>query len=371
MTKVLIVALGQMRGASITLDNFKRHLINELDADFAVCTTCDSHFDFANPFYQMAKYRWIAPHYNDFGIAFDKAAQIAGKGNNWRTALRAKGNWSGGIKESDQPGMGSLLIFLRWFLWENIRSLDLQNHYSHLIITRTDFMFLCPHPLIEQLGERAISIPNGEDYNGLTDRHIVIPMDKAAAALGIFETINSDPDSFVELLSKSSYCNIEAVLKVQLFYSGIISSVKRFPYIMYLARDAGDPSSWSQGEINNDAGHLVKYPTEYIYASFFSELIRSRADWKVFMSFIESFEWGKQSWLELLGRQDLDNYSIINQELAALVKMLMRTSMERDLAPRADNPIDLMSLICGLACYLAEPGTPAFFGSDRYGEFML
>ena len=371
MSKVLVVALGQMRGSSITLGNFKRYLISELDADLAICTTSDDNFDIANPFYQAAKYRWISPHYDDFADAFDKAAQVAGSESNWRSSLRAKGNWCGGIKESGRSGMGSVPIFLRWFLWKNIEAIGLNDYYEHLIVTRTDFMFLSPHPTVEQLGRDKICIPNGEDYTGLNDRHIVIPMEKAESVLDIFTNINTNPDAFADILSKSEHCNIEAVIKVQLFMQKILGDVTRFPYIMYLARSDNDPTSFSQDILHHELGHYVKYQTEYVYATFFAELIKSSEDWNRYFDFVNRYKWGNESWLKVLEHDDLFAYSTINKDLALLISDLMKASIIDGASPQGGKPVNASSLLLGLAHRLAMPGTPRFFGYDTFEEFVL
>src|SRR5688572_20182728 len=59
--RALVIVMGQLRAASMTWDNFRKNVLEECDADLAVCVPGDECFDPSNPFYRHAKYRWIIP----------------------------------------------------------------------------------------------------------------------------------------------------------------------------------------------------------------------------------------------------------------------------------------------------------------------
>ena len=57
--------------------------------------------------------------------------------------------------------------------------------------------------------------------------------------------------------------------------------VKRFPYVMYMARQVNDESpTFSRGHYEPAVGHYVKYKKEYRAASAYATIIRTRADWE-------------------------------------------------------------------------------------------
>ena len=53
--RVLVCVLAQTRAYQFTWRNFKRHVLDELEADLAVCIGVDDHYDYANPFWQHAR----------------------------------------------------------------------------------------------------------------------------------------------------------------------------------------------------------------------------------------------------------------------------------------------------------------------------
>lgn len=71
--KTLVVLLAEARAHDITFKNFKQHVLDELDADLCVCIGAKSDFDYDNPFYTLAKHRFLYDEPEDFGDAFDYA----------------------------------------------------------------------------------------------------------------------------------------------------------------------------------------------------------------------------------------------------------------------------------------------------------
>ena len=61
------------RAHELCFSSFKRHVLDELNADLAVALTMNTHYDYENPFWQHAKYRWTAPEFDDIGQGFDLA----------------------------------------------------------------------------------------------------------------------------------------------------------------------------------------------------------------------------------------------------------------------------------------------------------
>ena len=76
MSKTLIIILSETRGSELTFDNFKKNVIDELNGDLCVCIGIKPDYDYNNPFYQLAKYKFLYNEPNDFGDAFEYAYNI-------------------------------------------------------------------------------------------------------------------------------------------------------------------------------------------------------------------------------------------------------------------------------------------------------
>ena len=76
MSKNLVIIIGETRAHEITFDNFKKNVIDVLNADLCICIGVKPDYDYNNPFYQLAKYRFLYDEPDDFGDAFDYANNI-------------------------------------------------------------------------------------------------------------------------------------------------------------------------------------------------------------------------------------------------------------------------------------------------------
>jgi hypothetical protein len=237
--------------------------------------------------------------------------------------LRLKGTWQARIASPDpQPGNASILFFLRWLLLHGLQQDNVLNRYDRFVITRSDFVWLCPHPPLSVLDKDAIWFPDGENWGGLTDRHLVVSRADVVNCLNIIEDIllqpiqlyegmkdlptydplncrstdrltrpfGEGPDTPVSIdrpgasatTAAGNGWNIEQFLQHHLRRKGLLHKVKLFPYVMYLARSVRDDGSrtWSLGRYEPSAGHFVKYEDEFRTASAYATIIHSRADWE-------------------------------------------------------------------------------------------
>lgn len=76
MSKTLVIILGETRASELTFDSFKKNVIDELNADLCVCIGVKPDYDYNNPFYQLAKYKFTYNEPDDFGDAFEYAYNI-------------------------------------------------------------------------------------------------------------------------------------------------------------------------------------------------------------------------------------------------------------------------------------------------------
>ena len=269
MSKTLVIVLSETRAHELTFESFKKNVIDEIHADLCLCIGVKPDYDYTNPFYTLAKYKFLYDEPDDFGDAFDYAYtllsatkpkyeclkdtnalydkltckqstenityygedpinlqncdddeivvhgkdfpnemwrnQVYGnkirfdttvnekhvntyrKALHWREFLKIKDQFMGGIKDPhhQHPGSAGILIFFRFFLLKNMVENDLINKYDRFIITRSDFVYQLPHPKVTYMNENVVWIPNGEQYNGYTDRHAVLSKKNIEAYLNI------------------------------------------------------------------------------------------------------------------------------------------------------------------------------------------
>lgn len=73
MCNTLVIVLSETRAHELTFDNFKKNVIDELNADLCICIGAKPDYDRDNPFYKLAKYKFIYDEPDDYGDAFDYA----------------------------------------------------------------------------------------------------------------------------------------------------------------------------------------------------------------------------------------------------------------------------------------------------------
>jgi hypothetical protein len=287
MENVLVCVLAKTRAHELTFSSFKRRVLDELGADLALALTIDEKYDYANPFWQQAKYRWTAPDFSDYGKAFDLAQrwlclQHSLPSPDWRLMLQIKGIWQGGIQSPDpQPSASSVLPFCRWLLLQGLQRDAVLDRYDRFVITRSDFVWLCPHPPLSILDPDAIWFPNGEHYGGVNDRHLVASRADVVNCLNGIEDILLHPAELYQEMKHHAGWNDEQLLAHHLTRNGLLPKTKYFPYVMYTARAVRDEGpTWSRGRYEPTVGHFVKYENEFRAAIAFSTVISSAADWE-------------------------------------------------------------------------------------------
>jgi hypothetical protein len=76
MSKTIVIVLSETRTSELTFDNFKKNIIDELNADLCICIGVKPDYDYNNPFYKLAKYKFLYDEPDDFGDAFEYAYNI-------------------------------------------------------------------------------------------------------------------------------------------------------------------------------------------------------------------------------------------------------------------------------------------------------
>jgi len=283
--KTLVIILSETRAHELTFDNFKKNVIDELNADLCVCIGVKPDYDFENPFYKLAKYRFLYNEPDDFGDAFDYAYEIISKNRSeyeyiknahkkplyWREFLKIKDQWLGGIKDhhNQHAGSGGILIFFRWFLLHNLLEHNLIEKYDRFVITRSDFIYNLPHPKVKFMDETRIWIPDSEHYYGYTDRHVVLSKYNVEQYLNILNNLVLRSNEFFMKMKYNTIWNLEQLIKFNLEQNCVLNTVVEFPYVMYSVRNINGSTRWSAGKYSNEYGYYIKYNTEYDKSSYY------------------------------------------------------------------------------------------------------
>ena len=55
-SRTLVIILSETRASELTFENFKKNVLEQLNADLCVCIGVKQNYDYTNPFYRTAKY---------------------------------------------------------------------------------------------------------------------------------------------------------------------------------------------------------------------------------------------------------------------------------------------------------------------------
>ena len=253
-SKTLVILIGQARGGENAWNSLRRNVLTPLDADLAVMFTGPSPLD------SWAKYVWEIPEYADWSQGFDNM----GCGSDWRQLCKLPGIAFGGINHCGDDGIGSgaILLTFRGEVLKQIISRGLHFKYDHFILSRADHVYGCLHPI--PFKDDRVWIPDGEDYGGVTDRHLMASASVFMKAINASEII-CNAEKWYKVLSQNQHgTNLELLLKQ--FYENQEISIARFPRNMFSIKQNKDPTRWSKGDIHPiltpKYNIMVKYPRE-------------------------------------------------------------------------------------------------------------
>ena len=102
MNKTLVIVLAETRAHELTFNNFKKNVIDELNADLCLCIGVKPDYDYNNDFYNLAKYKFLYNEPDDFGDAFEYAYNILSKDRPKYESLKNTNALFGKIKHPQQ-----------------------------------------------------------------------------------------------------------------------------------------------------------------------------------------------------------------------------------------------------------------------------
>lgn len=258
MQKTIIILTGNSRGSEVAWESLNKNVMKPLNADLALVF---GKGEARNILYDRASYTKLVDEYDDWGDCIDMIAKKTGLGAfDWRTSFLKNdvingGLW-GGIKHKGKvlSGSGAIGFCFRWFVKELIEENNLLEKYDRFIITRSDHYHAFEHPSLEN---DHIWIPNGEEYGGICDRHIVIDKSNVIKSLEILPWCLKKRETQRK--------NPETVLKKFFIDIGIFSNIKTFDRTFFTVKTKTDQNRWGKGNIQYipDLGLYSKYYNEY------------------------------------------------------------------------------------------------------------
>ena len=264
MEKCLICIIAQARAHNATWCSFKSHVLDQLNADLALCVSDDKEIAQENGFYRHAKYVWEYEEVIDYADAFEYAKKVLKSNEDWRILLKRKDQWLGGILgENSHPGSAAILIFYRWLLLQKLVENDLIDKYDRFIVTRSDYLYCAPHPPLEMLSPDNVWMPEGETYGGYTDRHLVVNRKDLIKCLNLMDDIVLSPKKLYKRMGFFNRWNLERFIAFHFIKNRLVQKVRIFPPVMFTVRDKVTKSRWSEGEYDDKLGLFIKYQSEF------------------------------------------------------------------------------------------------------------
>jgi hypothetical protein len=286
----LVVLLGSLRGGPLAWKTLESQVLDLNGADLALMIGEDydrSSSSSSSLLVNRAKYIWTFPEYNNWDSALDLLFNTAGNqiqkdipnNNNWRRyVLPYIPNRTGLLGGVDSlKGSGAIIFMARWFLLQQLANNNSQilQKYNRFVITRADHYYKCAHDL-SALDSRYLWIPEGEDYGGISDRHLVVSRDFVVPALELLAPLLQNPPPCSHWDFKGNFhwrCliwhNPERWIHYQWDREGLLPLVRRFPRNMFTCATSSDATRWQRAATTSSQfsqipeGVMLKYIDEY------------------------------------------------------------------------------------------------------------
>ena len=278
-SKTLTVILCQSREFEHTYKSLKEMVLDPLESDLAFC---GSHFPVpSNMIEELSKYFWNYDEPNDWVEALNGISKIR---DSWRPLLDLDPVFLGGTGLGDSVGSGAIIMYWREILRHHMNE-GIIEEYEWFVITRSDFLWLTPHPRVDSLNSNDIYFLDGEQYGGVSDRHIIFHRKVAQRILEIAEPIFQASDTLLPQLSRlEGHVNPEVYIKFRFETMGLEKKIRYLPYLGFTIRHEGTETRWSQGNFSSKHGLYLKYPQEFEKARRIAIVMKKSEHWSPFLS---------------------------------------------------------------------------------------
>jgi hypothetical protein len=249
----LVIMIGNARGGEKAWQKAYNNLLKPHYADLAICFGVSNQK--ISSLYKHSKYIWEIEEYHNWRNYYT----INCHRSFWEKSL-SLGRHSGLLGGIDNnAGSGAIIFAIRHFILKNYRAILEQ--YETIILTRSDHYYMYADDTNKD--KNKIWIPEGEDWGGITDRHIEFNSRYITEVLDVLAFIDSE-DGY-NILKKENRSNPEGVLEAMFRYHNLpIARYKRNQFCVALKTDK---TRWYfPGSFPTffDKELLVKYKNEYV-----------------------------------------------------------------------------------------------------------
>ena len=277
--------MSQDRDLDVTMPKIEEYLVKPLNADLAFCGSWESHH--AKSLKQKIRFDWSIEEPTDWVKEIDRAS--GGADGNWRELIQFGEQYGshflGPTILGASTGSGVIGHYWRLHLQKSLSD-SVIDRYKWFILTRSDWFWSVPHPNLLALDEEKIYVFAGESYEGLNDRHLIIPNKYLRKFLEIPDLIFKHPTETSKSLKRLGLYNLncERFYKFSVSYVGLLDKIVEVPYMGFLVRHANSDTRWASGVYNKKLGLFVKYPNERKMALRTGKYIKTSSSWNNVLS---------------------------------------------------------------------------------------
>jgi hypothetical protein len=114
-----------------------------------------------------------------------------------------------------------------------------------------------------KLDPKVLWVPDGEDYGGITDRHLVVSREQVLQALDILPPVLQDPMQYAHLLDDRFGNTVETLIDFRWKQQAL--PVQRFRRMMFTCAQDGDTTRFrNMSTVQVREGVRLKYGKEYV-----------------------------------------------------------------------------------------------------------
>lgn len=256
--KTLVIIMGSIRGGELAWKSLYKNVLDLNSADLALVVGEQAPENRTSSLYKRAKYLYEFPEFDDWATAVDLI-----NGTGWRDELLAYSSREDGLfgAADGRGGSGAVIFMARWYVQNMIQEYQLTDKYDRFVLTRSDHFYGCNHDL-SLLDESFMWVPEGQDFGGVTDRHLVANSQQITKALDIYPNPIHYPSKYVD--SIWLHRNPEQMIKRRWIEENLWDDTKRFDRVMFTCADVGDKTRWQgRSERKAEEGVYLKYVEEY------------------------------------------------------------------------------------------------------------
>ena len=256
--KTLVIIMGNIRGGELAWESLYKNVLDINSADLALVVGERDPMNRTSSLYKRAKYLYEFPEFDNWADAVDLI-----NGTAWRDDLLAYASREDGLfgAADGRGGSGAVIFMARWYVQKAIEEYGLLDRYDRFVLTRADHFYGCKHDL-NVLDLSFMWVPEGQDFGGITDRHLVANSQQIMKALDIYPNPVRYPSKYVD--SIWFHRNPEQLIARRWKEENLWDQTRRFDRVMFTCADAGDQTRWqgrSQEKAEEDV--YLKYVTEY------------------------------------------------------------------------------------------------------------